>query len=649
VSQKELNLGILAHVDAGKTTLTERLLYEAGVIKEPGSVDAGTTQTDSLTLERERGITIRSAVTSFTLGDVHVNLIDTPGHPDFIAEVERVLGVLDGAVLVVSAVEGVQPQTRILMRALKRLGVPTLIFVNKIDRGGADGGRTLRVIADRLTSSVVAMETVDDAGSRVATSTPIVIENEAFRAHLAEVLGERDDELLVAYLENTVGSPERLRRALATQTRAGLVHPVFFGSAITGAGVSELLEGVVEFLPSSDGDPNGPVAATVFKIERNPGGEKVAYVRMFSGTIRTRERLSFGRDRENKVTSISVFERGGPTQQPAISAGAVGKLWGLAAIQIGDRIGATEIDAPVHHFAPPTLESNVVACDPAAGARLRAALAELADEDPLIDVRQDEENRLAVSLYGEVQKEVIEATLAADYGIDVTFHETTPLYIERPISTGEAVEVLHAETNPYLATIGLRVDPASAGSGFAFRMEIDHTGVPLYLYKRHEHFAEAMERYVRDALDVGRFGWRVTDCLVALTQCVYSVPDGPPSRRGPLSTAADFRKLTPIVVAQALEHAGTVVCEPFVEATVEAPSRSASLVLGAVSRLGATTPTLTQNGDLSTVTSRLPVAELSTLRRQLPALTAGEGVLDTRYAGHEPVTGPAPSRPGGGS
>ena len=149
VSQQELNLGILAHVDAGKTTLTERLLYEGGVIADVGSVDAGTTQTDSLALEQQRGITIKSAVASFAIGDVHVNLIDTPGHPDFIAEVERVLGVLDGAVLVISAVEGVQPQTRILMRALRRLRVPTLIFVNKIDRAGADVERVLGAVSDR--------------------------------------------------------------------------------------------------------------------------------------------------------------------------------------------------------------------------------------------------------------------------------------------------------------------------------------------------------------------------------------------------------------------------------------------------------------------------------------------------------------------
>src|SRR4029077_18613752 len=169
MSQRTLNLGIVAHVDAGKTTLTERLLYEAGVIDEIGSVDAGTTQTDTLDLERQRGITIKSAVTSFALGDVHVNLIDTPGHPDFIAEVERVLSVLDGAVLVISAVEGVQPQTRILMRALQRLDVPTLLFVNKIDRAGADPERVLDEIEQRLTPAIVPMGSADGLGSRAAS------------------------------------------------------------------------------------------------------------------------------------------------------------------------------------------------------------------------------------------------------------------------------------------------------------------------------------------------------------------------------------------------------------------------------------------------------------------------------------------------
>ena len=373
--QKTLNLGILAHVDAGKTTLTERLLYEAGVIDEPGSVDAGTTQTDSLTLERQRGITIRSAVASFAVDDVHVNLIDTPGHPDFIAEVERVLSVLDGAVLVLSAVEGVQPQTRILMRALQRLRIPTLVFVNKIDRPGADDERVVQEIAERLTTALVPMGTAQALGTRVASFT-LTGEDSAHRAQLAELLAERDEGILAAYVEGESDVPyDLLRDALAVQTKRALVHPVFFGSAITGAGVVALLSGITELLPAAAGDPAGPVSGTVFKIERGASGEKIAYVRMFSGTIHTRDRLRFGHSLERKVTAIAVFERGPAEHRPAVSAGAVAQLWGLAEIQVGDRIGEIGTDASDHHFAPPTLESVVIAGGPDDRARLRVASA----------------------------------------------------------------------------------------------------------------------------------------------------------------------------------------------------------------------------------------------------------------------------------
>lgn len=238
-----LNLGILAHVDAGKTTLTERLLYAAGAIDEVGSVDAGTTRTDSMALERRRGITIRAAVASLAVGGVTVNLVDTPGHPDFIAEVERVLSVLDGAVLVVSAVEGVQPQTRILMRALQRLRVPTLLFVNKVDRGGADPDRVLAAITARLTSRVAVMGTVDDAGSRAARFRRFATDRTA-RAAWTEVLAEHDDAMLAAYVDDELQvTRPQLYAALAEQTKRALVHPVYFGSAATGAGIDAWREG----------------------------------------------------------------------------------------------------------------------------------------------------------------------------------------------------------------------------------------------------------------------------------------------------------------------------------------------------------------------------------------------------------------------
>jgi ribosomal protection tetracycline resistance protein len=646
VAKKELNLGILAHVDAGKTTLTERLLYEAGVIDELGSVDAGTTQTDSLTLERQRGITIRSAVASFELNDVHVNLIDTPGHPDFIAEVERVLSVLDGAVLLISAVEGVQPQTRILMRALQRLRIPTLVFVNKIDRPGAGDDRVVQAISERLTTAVVPMGTVHALGTRAAYFVLSSAEDTAFRVRLAEVLAERDEGIMVAYVEDESDPPYRLLRdALVAQTARALVHPVFFGSAVTGAGVESLMTGIGELLPASAGDSDGPVAGTVFKIERGANGEKIAYVRMFSGTIRTRELLRFGRGLEDKVTAITVFERGPAVQRPAVSAGAAGKLWGLSGIQVGDRIGEAGTDAPDHHFSPPTLESVVVAGKFDDGVRLRVALAQLAEQDPLINVRQDTTRQeLTVSLYGEVQKEVIQATLANEYGLDVTFRETTPIYIERPIGTGEAIEILHAESNPFLATIGLRVDPAANDSGVDFRLQVDPRTVPLYIYKTREGFSDRMGQYVRQALREGPFGWQVTDCVVTMTKCSYSVPDGPPSRRGPLSTAADFRKLTPLVLMQALERGRTVVCEPIVRAIVEIPTGAIGAVMAALARLEAAVETPSLRGTLSMIETVLPAVRAQDLERQLPELTGGEGVLDSTFAGYQPLSGDQPTR-----
>src|SRR5687767_12393717 len=220
---------------------------------------------------------------------------------------------------------------------------------------------------------------------------------------------------------------------------------------------------------------------------------------MFSGTVHTRDRLHFGRDHEEKVTAISVFDHGTAVQRRAVSAGEIAKLWGLGEIQIGDRIGEVPGRAMHREFPPPTLESVVAPRNPDDGARLRVALAQLAEQDPLIDVRQDDSrHEISVSLYGEVQKEVIQATLANDFGLDVTFRETTPIYVERPIRTGEAIEILHAESNPFLATIGLRVDRAPDGSGVDFRVRIDPRTVPLYLYKTVESFVEHMGQYVHE-------------------------------------------------------------------------------------------------------------------------------------------------------
>ena len=635
-----LNLGILAHVDAGKTSLTERLLHVAGVIDEVGSVDRGDTQTDTLDLERRRGITIRSAVVSFTVGDVAVNLIDTPGHPDFIAEVERALGVLDGAVLVVSAVEGVQPQTRVLMRALQRLGVPTLIFVNKIDRAGAGGERVLREMAAKLSPAVVALGRATRLGTREAGFAPYDRDDRRLTARLLEVLAEHDDALLAAWLgEAPAPSPDALHRTLAEHCGRATVYPVLFGSARTGAGVEALRAAIADLLPSERTRSDGPAAGTVFKIERGAGGEKLAYVRMRSGAIHTRERIPID-GAEEKVTAIEVFDRGGAVARPLVAAGQIARLRGLSTARIGDLIGpGAQPPNGRAQFAPPTLEAVVVPRRPEDRRALRVALGRLAEEDPLIGLRRVDDE-LAVSLYGEVQKEVIEATLAEDFGVEVAFAPSTTICIERPVGTGHAAEIIDTDGNPFLATVGLRVEPA-AGEQVTFGLEVELGSMPL------SYFA-AVEETVRETLEQGLYGWRVTGCAVTMTHSGYWAKHSQGHAafdKSISSTARDFRQLTPLVLMRALRHAGTTVHEPAHRFRIEAPDDALSPLLVLVARLGAVPDAPALDGEQCTIEGEIPAAAVDELRRRVPALTRGEGVLESAFHAWRPVRGAPPLRP----
>lgn len=656
---RTLNLGILAHVDAGKTTLTERLLYTAGVIDEVGSVDDGSTQTDSLALERQRGITIKSAVVSFVIDDVTINLIDTPGHPDFIAEVERVLSVLDGAVLVISAVEGVQPQTRVLMRTLQRLQIPTLIFVNKIDRAGARYESVLHSIAEKLTPAIVATGSGSGLGTRSASFTPFTDVDAGFMSRLVDLVADHDDEFLAAYVDDeTTASYRRLRGELAAQAKHALVHPVFFGSAITGAGVDSLVAGITELLPSNEGDIDANVSGTVFKVDRGAAGEKVAYVRLFSGMVRLRDRLRFGPDKEGKVTAISVFERGSVVPRASVATGQIGKLWGLGDIQIGHTFGSSSRAGERHYFAPPTLETVVVPSNPADKGMLRIALAQLEEQDPLINLRQDDiRQEIFVSLYGEVQKEVVQETLARGYGLDVTFRETTTICIERPVGTGAAAEIMGShnvsphqnvaptvdtEPNPFLATVGLRIGPAPIDSGVTFRLEGElHGTMP-------PSFFAAVEETVRETLHQGIYGWRVTDCTVTMTHSGYSPRQSHAHGtfdKSMSSTAGDFRNLTPLVLMSALQRAGTTVYEPMDRFRLEVPTDMLGPVLPALARLGAVPRTTAMRASSYLLEGEIPAAQVHELQQRLPALTRGEGVLVCAFDRYHPVAGDVPSRP----
>ncbi len=642
---RTLNLGILAHVDAGKTTLTERLLHAAGVIDEVGSVDAGSTQTDTLALERARGITIRSAVVSFVVDGVTVNLIDTPGHPDFIAEVDRVLGVLDGAVLVVSAVEGVQAQTRILMRALQRLHIPTVVFVNKVDRRGARDTEVVREIRDRLTSAAVPLGSISDIGTRATTVTPWPPPGSGWVPGALEVLTGNDQALLSAYVDDEASiTPRRLRRALARQTRQCLAHPVLRGSAMTGAGVDALSAALVELLPAPAGDPDAPVAGTVFKVVRGPSGERVAYVRLTAGTLRTRDVVAVGPHRTAKVTAIGVFDDGAVVPAAAVTAGRIAQVWGLGEVRVGDPVG-TGRAAAGPAFARPTLETMVVPADDADRGALQAALGQLAEQDPLIDVRQDDERReISVSLYGEVQKEVVQATLADDYGLAVTFRGTTPICVERPIGTGAAFEIIDTDSNPFLATVGLRVEPAAVGSGVDVRLEVELGSMPIAFFR-------AVEGAVHDTLRQGVHGWQVPDAVVTVTHSGYwprqSHAHGT-FDKSMSSTAGDFRSLAPLVLMTALRRAGAEVLEPLHDFCLELPTDTLGAVLPALARWGAVPLRTDVHGDQSVLTGEVPAAAVHGLTQALPGLTHGDGLLESALARYRTVQGVPPERPRSG-
>ncbi|MDG4809341.1 TetM/TetW/TetO/TetS family tetracycline resistance ribosomal protection protein [Micromonospora sp. WMMD1120] len=626
-----LNLGIVAHVDAGKTSLTERLLYEAGAVSRLGSVDAGTTRTDSMELERRRGITIRAAVTSITIGGLTVNLLDTPGHPDFIAEVERSLAVLDAAVLVVSSVEGVQPQTVAIWRALRRIGVPTVFFLNKVDRRGADVDRVVAQVAHRLGARPVVLATVVGQGTHDARVRTVGLDTEP----VVEAVAEVDDAVAARWLADEPVRVRDTRRAIRAAVRDGRLSPLACGSAITGAGVRQLCGLLADLLPRSP-QRESALSGTVFAVDRDGQGRR-AWLRLWSGRLSVRDRVRLAGARPQTVTQIAVVEPEGALVRQSVSAGQIAAVRGLSA-RIGQHVG----DPPrrhVYRFPPPTRQAVVEPVDPAQRLAMFAGLAELADEDPLVDLRLDEQQAEAVvRLHGEVQKEVLAALLQDRFGVRVRFSGTLTACIERVAGSGAAEERVRERGNPYLAGLGLRIDAAPVGHGVEFRAGVEPGRLP-------PAFVAATEEGVRAALRQGRHGWPVTDCTVTMTASRYWPRQSKPHQKFDKSistVAADFRNLAPVVVAAALSRAGTRVCQPIERFEVNLPPYAVETVMAVLGRLGAVVDATALAGGYLEVSGTLPSARVPQVVAALPDLTGGEAVLTTSFDHYAPVTGEDP-------
>ncbi|WP_341519528.1 translation factor GTPase family protein [Bacillus paramobilis] len=623
-----INIGIVAHVDAGKTSLTERILYETNVINEIGRVDSGNTQTDSMDLERQRGITIKASVVSFCINDLKVNVIDTPGHADFIAEVERSFRVLDGAILVISAVEGVQAQTKILMRTLQKLNIPTILFVNKIDRSGANTEKVMKQIKEILSNEAFPFYSALNEGTKEARII-------AYKSYddCIELLAPYNESLLESYVNNEIVPDTLLREELIKQITQANVFPIFFGSAMTGMGVTELLENISDLIPAKNPAEHEILSGVVFKIEREPSGEKIAYIRVFSGRLHVRKYVYIQRSEalahKEKIKKLCVFHNGGAVQASIVPSGEFSKVWGLNDIKIGDIIGERTHYIRDIHFAEPQMEAVIEALPKERIHDLYAALMELCEEDPLIKVWKDDvHNELYIRLFGEVQKEVIETTLFEKYNLQVTFSNTRVVCIEKPIGIGNSVEVMGEKANPFYATIGFKIKRGELNSGITYNLGVELGSLPLAFHK-------AIEDTVFQTLNQGLYGWEVTDIIVTLTHTGYA---------SPVTTASDFRNLTPLVLMNALKQAETCVYEPVNEFELTVPEHTISTAMYKLAAIPATFSKPIFNNDSYHLTGSLPVAKTENFKRMLHSFTEGEGIFTTKPAGFIKLTGPFPIR-----
>lgn len=625
---KRRNVGIFAHVDAGKTTTTEHLLYESGRIRSLGSVDRGTAQTDWLDVERERGISVRAAVTMFTWKDVAVNVVDTPGHVDFLSEVERSLRVMDGAVLIVSAVEGVQSQTEIIWHALRKLEIPTVIYVNKMDRIGADAERVLADIRKHLSPMAVpvqlpngAEETFEGAFDLWSTADA---EAHPAQADMLEALAQTEEALLDRYLgEGAPDSGEGLadwKKEFARLTARCELFPVLYGASGKGIGITALLDGIVDYLPAPEGEADAPLSGVVFKIERDKTMGRMAFVRLYQGAIRNRDTVKNATQGiDEKVTQIRKVDGRKSEDVGVLEAGDIAAVCGMQHVRIGDVIGSEEAVPQEARLAIPLLTVQVHWAAAADYPAVVAALQELADEDPLLDLQWlQEERELHLKVMGPIQLEVLTQILDSRFSLKVTFGQPSVIYKETLSGAGEGF-VAYTMPKPCWAILRFRMEPLPRGSGLQYDAHVRSEDLlPQY--------QSEVARRVPQALQQGMYGWEVVDLRVTLIEGQHHVWHTHP---------LDFVVATPMGIMDGLSRIGTKLLEPMLRFRLTVPEEFGGKVMNDLVLMRAAFEAPVLHGDRMTIEGRVPVATSLDYSVKLGSLTKGRASLSTFFDGYE--------------
>jgi small GTP-binding protein len=611
------NLGILAHVDAGKTTLTEGLLFCSGATSAAGNVDKGTSLSDTLDVERRRGISVRASTLSFTWRDVHFQLIDTPGHVDFSAEVERSLRVLDGAVLVVSAAEGIQTQTETIWRALQARGLPVVVFVNKIDRMGADAAAVVAQLQREFSPDMLWLNRAQGEGD---SATAVELDAEQ-RAQLLENVAATDEPLLDLWLATDGDlTAEQWQPVLAEAVAKRRLFPVVCGAAKNRMGIEQVLDTLVRYLPDAPDDAEAALSAVVFRLDHDAKLGRVAGVRLFAGRLRTRDRVhNVTADRQEQVTQIKRMRLGRHHDAAELRAGDIGFLCGLPEVRIGDILGDASAVPGGYTLTAPLLSVQVTPVDAADFASLAAALQQLSSEDPHLDFRWfQQERELYVRIMGAVQTEILTELLQTRFGIGARFDAPTVIYQETPTTAAEGAES-YTMPKPCWAIVKFLVEPAPPGSGISYRCEVDKSDI-------HPKYQNEIAQRIGHALQQGPKGWETTDLSITLVEGCHHLLHSRPG---------DFKLATDMAILKALVAAETKLLEPMLTFRITAPEASLGKVTSDVVNMRGTFEPATFEGDRFVLRGRLPLATSMDYAIALSSVTAGRGALSTWFDGYQ--------------
>ena len=612
-----INIGILAHVDAGKTTLTERLLYASGTISEPGSVEKGTTRTDTMFLERQRGITIQTAVTSFQWHSCKVNIVDTPGHMDFLAEVYRSLAVLDGAILVLSAKDGVQAQTRVLFHALRKLNIPTIIFINKIDQVGIDLEGVYQSVRDKLSADIIIKQTV-------SLSSKITL-TENTSAEVWDSVIENNDELLAKYIAGESISQKELAQEEQRRVQDASLLPVYHGSAKNGLGIQQLMDAVIGLFQPTKEQGSAALCGRVFKVEYTDCGQRLVYLRLYSGTLRLRDTVALAGREKLKITEMRIPSKGEIVRTDTAHKGEI-VILPSDSLRLNDILGdKTQLPREIWSDAPfPMLRTTITPKTAEQRDRLLDALTQIADTDPLLHYEVDSTtHEIILSFLGRMQLEVVSALLTEKYKIETAVKEPTVIYLERPLKVASHTIHIEVPPNPFWASIGLSVTPLPLGSGVKYKSRVS-------LGYLNQSFQNAVMDGIRYGLEQGLCGWNVTDCKICFEYGLYY---------SPVSTPADFRSLAPIVLEQALKKSGTQLLEPYLSFTLYAPQEYLSRAYHDAPKYCATIETAQIKKDEVVFTGEIPARCIQAYRTDLAFYTNGRSVCLTELKGYQATVG----------